>query len=126
MRFERIGLLHLQCRCPPERARHSGLVLQRHHEVIHIHQRTRYLACASTLSRDRDSYGALWRWTTPSAAAPAAGEQHPLLNVYGFVLASDAGEITRHRVARRAFAAAIEVLRAGFRIARTDVLHGEH
>src|SRR3954466_15818634 len=125
MRVERIGLLHLQRRRPPERARHTSLVLQRHHEVIHVHQHTRHRAGALVLSRDRDSYCALGRWTASSSAA-ATGEQQPLLNVYRFVLASDAGEIASDRVARCAFAGAVEVLRTCFRVARTDVLHGEH
>src|SRR4029079_12344016 len=65
------------------------------------------------------------RRAASASAASAAGEQHPLLEVDRLVLASDAGQIARRRMAFRAAALAVEERFARGLVARQDVPNGE-
>src|SRR5690349_19792500 len=115
---ERIGLLHFERWRPFECARDAVFVEQGDDEVVRIHEHTGN--GRATLRRDGHSYWALRRRTPSSAAAASPREQHALLNVDGLVLTSDACEIAARRVTRGALAGAVEILRACFRIARSD------
>src|SRR5215471_18852227 len=110
MHHERIVLFDLQIRCSLKRVVLAGGIAYRNVEIVQTLERSGYCGTGSRSNGCRD---------TPRAN----GKEKSLLQHGRIEPLSNAGEITGWRMAGIALPGAIEIRRAGLRIARKYVLH---